>query len=168
MSELSPKQLAFCREYCIDRNATQAAIRAGYSERSAHVQGTRALTNVNVKSEIERLTNKHSEKTDITAERVLTELFRLASVDPRGAFDETGGLLPIKDMPEDVRRAISGINFDDMGNIKSIKFWDKNSSLDKLGKHLKLFTDRIELDASDALADRLAQAMKRASDVQEK
>lgn len=74
MAELKGKQAAFVREYLIDLNATQAAIRAGYSERTANEQGARLLANVSIRAEIEKGQQKREKKTGITAERVLKEL----------------------------------------------------------------------------------------------
>ena len=72
--ELTPKQAAFVREYLIDLNATQAAIRAGYSEKTAQEQSARLLSNVIISAEVNRLKQKREAKTEITAEWVLTTI----------------------------------------------------------------------------------------------
>lgn len=72
MRELTGKQQRFVAEYLIDLNATQAAIRAGYSAKVAHVNGPRMLTNASVSSAIQEAMNKRSEKTSITSEYVIT------------------------------------------------------------------------------------------------
>lgn len=74
MSSLSPKQLQFCKEYLIDLNATQAAIRAGYSINAAKEQGSRLLTYANIQEKIQELKQLRSERTEITADMVLKEL----------------------------------------------------------------------------------------------
>jgi phage terminase small subunit len=167
------KRTRFVDEYLVDLNATQAAIRAGYSPKTAKQQGSRLLTYADVSAAIAAKASARSQRTGITADFVLGELYRLASVDIAGAFDEHGTLLPIHQIPEDVRRAISAIEVDEIvakvgntpmviGHTKKVKFWDKRGSLQDLGRHLKLFVDRVEHDVTDALADRLAAARKRA------
>jgi len=74
IEKLSSKKQLFCREYMLDLNATQAAIRAGYSKKTARQQGQRLLTNVDIKREIKMMTNEKQEKLDIKAEDVLNEL----------------------------------------------------------------------------------------------
>lgn len=80
MQELQPKQKRFCEEYVIDLNATQAAIRAGYSQRSAKEIAARLLTKDNVQIEVQMLMDKISEKTAITAATVLKRINRIADV----------------------------------------------------------------------------------------
>ena len=79
---LNPKQKMFAREYIIDMNATQAAIRAGYSEKTAYSQGQRLLKNVEVQAEIQKCMQKRAERTDITADDVLKRWAELAQADP--------------------------------------------------------------------------------------
>lgn len=146
--DLTPRQRAFCREYIVDLNATQAAIRAGYAEPSAKEQASRLLTNDNISSEVQRLMNERAERVEVTADMVLRELIGIATVDLSEAFDEFGALKPIKDIPKNVRKAIAGIETlqigDGAGQLKKVRFWDKNKSLEMLGRHLKLFVDKIE------------------------
>jgi len=144
-------QARFCEEYVIDLNATQAAGRAGYSKRSAQHLGYQLLQNPLVTKRLAELVGDRTERTQITADVVLGELLRLARVDPLDVFDEHGGLLPVKDMPEDVRRAISSIEVTsntmrggDTVLTHKIKFWPKNNALQLLGQHLRLFADVVE------------------------
>ena len=152
---LGPKQARFVEEYLKDLNATQAAERAGYSAKTAASQGGRLLHNVEVSKAIEDGCAARAKRTGITADVILGELLRLARVDIREAYDATGHLLPIKQIPEDVARAISGIKVLDefegsgdervkIGEVREVKFHDKTRSLELLGKHLKLFTDKVE------------------------
>jgi phage terminase small subunit len=172
---LTPRQERFVEEYLIDLNATAAATRAGYSGKTAEQQGPRLLGNVGVRSAIEAAQRARSERVQVTADTVLRELLRLATVDIAGAFDEDGALLPIHDIPEDVRRAIAGIEVDEIkervggehtitGYTKKVKFWDKRGSLELLGKHLKLFTDRLEVVDKTPFAEKLRLARQRAAD----
>lgn len=73
---MTPKQVRFVQEYLIDLNATQAAIRAGYSERTAHAQGPRLLENVGVREAIAAAQQTHAERTGETVEKITDELNR--------------------------------------------------------------------------------------------
>ncbi len=85
--KLTPKQAKFVREYMIDLNATRAAIRAGYSKKTAHSSGPRLLENVDVKLAISKLTVKQVDKAELTVEKVLANIEEL-----RQAGYETGQL----------------------------------------------------------------------------
>ena len=82
MARLNDKQEQFCKEYIIDLNATQAAIRAGYSEKTAEAQASRLLTNVKVSNRIQELKQKRSERTEIKADDVLRYWHDIATADP--------------------------------------------------------------------------------------
>lgn len=92
MSDLTAKQALFVREYLIDLNATQAAIRAGYSKKTATVQGARLLTNANVKAAVAEASEKRADKLDLNAERVLQAIAEVAFGDIRKMFDDNGAL----------------------------------------------------------------------------
>lgn len=159
MPKLTAKQAAFVDEYLIDLNATQAAIRAGYSENTASETGYENLRKPQIAEAIKEAQDKRSERTEITQDMVVKELARIAFLDIRQAFDEEGKLLPIKDMPEDVARAIGGMDVVTTLNgsgedavlelLKKVKIIDKKGALELLGKHLKMFTDKHELTGKD-------------------
>lgn len=166
---LTDNQERFCQEYLKDLNATQAAIRAGYSEKlySAEVQGCRLLSNIKVKARINELMDARQKRTEITSDVVLQEILLLAKTDLSRAYDDNGKLLPIKEIPEDIRRAIAGVKvFEEfegfgkdrvkIGEVRELKLWDKPRALELLGKHLKLFTEKIEHSGSikfDSISD---------------
>lgn len=152
---MTPKQSAFCAEYLIDLNATQAAIRAGYSARTARSVGAENLTKPDIQAEVSRLIGERSKRVEVSADTVIAELLRLAMTDIGQAFNEDGSLKAIHKMPEDIRRAIAGVDVfeefegrgedrDQIGWTKKIRFWDKNKALEMLGRHLKMFTDKLE------------------------
>ncbi len=158
--KLPPNQARFVAEYLLDLNGTQAAIRAGYSPKTARQQGARLLTKAAVASAIQDGVAKRQVRLELSADRVLQELMRIAMVDLGGAYDDKGHLLPVKEMPEDVRRAIAGIKvfeeFDGygedrvkVGEVREVKFWPKVDALRDLGKHLKLFVERMEHTGKD-------------------
>lgn len=158
-SKLNDRQRQFVREYLIDFNATQAAIRAGYSPKAATAVASRLLTNANVSAAIEEGRQRLAEKTDITAERVLAELAKIAFLDVRKAFNADGSLKPIDELDDNTAAAIAGlevaaINEDGatIGSLKKIKLADKISALEKLGRNLNLFnTVTIKGDADNPL-----------------
>lgn len=170
MSEITPKQQMFAKEYLVDLNATQSAIRAGYSAKTAEAQGSRLLTNVKVQASIQELMDKRAAKYEITADRVLQEIAKLAFHDPRKFFDADGRIKPINEIDDDTAMALSGIETfhkvtgednDCMAVVTKIKTADKGANLERLGRHLKLFTDKVEHDVSEALATAIIAARGR-------
>ena len=81
MPKLTDKQKRFCEEYLIDLNATKAAIRAGYKEKTAYAQGQRLLKKVEAQEYLQELMDERSKRTEITADRVLQELAAIAFSD---------------------------------------------------------------------------------------
>lgn len=167
---LTAKQDRFCREYLADMNATQAAIRSGYSDKTAHVSGPRLLANVNVSKKIEALKAERAKSLDITAERVLKELARLAFGDPSEivSVGERGKVTikPTAQLTEDQRRTIASIS--EGPNGLKIKFADKLRALELVGKHIGLFEERIRIEGSKPLEDMTdAELEEIARDVQQ-
>lgn len=151
MSKLTDKQIMFVKEYLIDLNGTQAAIRAGYSEKTAQEQASRLLSNVIVAAAIQDAMGKRSERVEITADRVLQEIAKLAFANLQDFYDENGTLKDIHTLPRDVAVALSSskINLTESCAVQEIKLHDKKGSLELLGRHLKLFTDKTELTGKD-------------------
>jgi phage terminase small subunit len=150
---LTPKQALFVQEYLVDLNATQAAIRAGYSKRTAKSAGQRLLTNVDTAKAISKAQEKRSERTEIEQDRVLEEYAKLAFLDPRRFFDGYGTLIPIQELDADVAAAITGLEVKRSFNkhnetfdiLIKIKFADKKAALDSVARHLGMFVDRLEV-----------------------
>lgn len=147
---------AFIREYLVDKNASAAAKRAGYSEKTAYSAGQRLLKKKKIRDAIDVLIGQQAKRTEITADKVLEGISKIAFVDIRRAYDKRGCLKKASKLPEDVALAISGYDWKhDKVTFQRIR------ALELLGRHLKLFTDRLELDFSDRLAERLEAARKR-------
>lgn len=155
-AKLNEKQKRFAREYLIDLNATQAAIRAGYSKKTAAAQASRLLTNVNLQNLIAAGANKLQERTEITAERVLQEYAKIAFLDPRKLFNDDDSLKHINELDDDTSAAIAGLDIQDtyegfgderefVGNLKKIKLADKKGALDSIARHLGMFNDKLTL-----------------------
>jgi phage terminase small subunit len=143
---LNPKQQRFVAEYLKDLNATQAAIRAGYSEKTAKQIGSRLLTNVDVAEAIAKGQEKIAEKAGVTVEKIIDELAKLgfsnmedfASVGPDGS-----PALDCSKLNRNQWAAVNQIKVDDDGGV-TLKLYDKRAALVDLGKHLGMFTDKSE------------------------
>lgn len=148
---MRPKQQRFADEYLIDLNATQAAIRAGYSPRSAGVTGARLLKNARVRAYVDTRLAEMGRRTGVNQERILRELARIAFVNPpdvvsienatlkRGASkDDTAAIasVRVKRIPTDVGEGIE----------REIRFYDKNRALELLGKAFGMWVDRRQTD----------------------
>lgn len=150
-NKLTDKQECFCQEYLIDLNATQAAIRVDYSEKTATEQGSRLLTNVNVQERISELKKERSERIKIEVDRVLKEIARVAFADPRELYDEGGRLKDICELDDDTAAIVSGVDIQTTHyggqtekdvETKKIRMWNKIQALELAGRHLVLFTDK--------------------------
>ncbi len=113
MKKLNPKQERFIEEYLGNTkgNATQAAINAGYSAKTAQELSSRLLTNEAVQFKINERQKALREKAGITQERIVEEYARTAFLDPREFFDDDGKLIDIADLDEDTARALGGFEY---------------------------------------------------------
>lgn len=170
MAKLNDKQKQFCKEYLVDLNATQAAIRARYAEKTAYSQGQRLLKNVEVQEYIRELMQKREQRTEITADKVLEEYAKLGFSDVTdylqvvterilvGHDKETGEpisdisqfvlMKDTKDIPPEKLAAISEVKQHKDGSI-SFKLHDKRGALDSIARHLGMFAERVELTGKD-------------------
>ena len=128
------KMMRFAQEYVIDRNATQAAIRAGYSERSAYAQGTALLKKHEVLQEIDRLTQELSENAKLTAEQIVADLIEVKERCMQRA--------PV--MVRAGKEMVQAVD-DEGRNVWQFDAKGANKSLELLGKHLGMFVERREL-----------------------
>lgn len=165
---LNDKQKMFCHEYIVDMNGQAAAIRAGYTPKTAMVQASRLLTYAKVQREVARLIVERQNRVKVDADTVLKALLQIATSDISEVFDEANQLKNLKDIPEHVRKAISSVEVEKIGYdeefkyVTKVKFWDKNKALESLGRHLKLFTDKIEVSDSVDRAKKIKEARERA------
>ena len=152
--KLSPKQEAFCLEYLKDLNATQAAIRAGYSEDSARQIGSENLSKPAIEARLKQLLDERSERTKISADRVLNELAKLAFSDMRDFTRWSASGVELRnsdDLNDDDAACIAEVSETTTKEGGSVKFklHDKKAALELLGRHLKLFTDKHEHSGPD-------------------
>lgn len=144
MAKLTDKQELFAREYLKDLNGTRAAIRAGYSEKTANEQASRLLANVNVQKFVAELKSARVEQTGIDAAYVLRRLVEIDQMDVLDILLQNGELKPIKDWPKVWRTTLSGMDVVEMASadsaalLKKIKWPDKVKNLELLGKHVSV------------------------------
>lgn len=136
----------------MDLSATQAAIRAGYSSRTAHQIGYQLLKNPAVAAAVEAGRKSLTIQTGITRERVLKELAAVAISDIRKLYDENGNLRPVHQLDDDTAASIAGIETDELwdgsgedraqiGVTRKVKRFDKTKALEMLGRHFGLWKD---------------------------
>jgi phage terminase small subunit len=151
MAKLTAKQKKFVEEYLIDLNATQAAIRAGYSPDTAKEIGCENLTKPNIKTEIDKAMAERSRRTGISQDRVLRELAKIAFVNPGDVINLNQATVK-SDAKEEDLAAIASVKIKNIptedGEIteREIKLCDKLKALDLLGKHLGIYDKK---DAED-------------------
>lgn len=150
---MTKKQKRFVQEYLIDLNATQAAIRAGYSPDTAGSIGNENLKKPEIKAAIDKAEAERSKRTGINQDRVLQEIAKLAFLNPTDVVDM------------DEATVKGGANRDDTACIASVKVkniptsdgliterevktYDKLKALELLGKHLGMFTDKMKLEGA--------------------
>lgn len=147
------RQDLFVEEYLIDLNATQAAIRAGYSVKTANEQGSRLLANVSVQSKIARKMAERSKRTGINQDRVVLELARIAFVNPKDLIDPFDASIRSGATDDDLA-CIQSIKVKTMEGEKGssiereVKLNDKMKALELLGKHLGMWNDKIDVNVA--------------------
>ena len=144
---MTQKQKRFIEEYLIDLNATQAAIRAGYSPDTAQQTGSENLSKPVIRAQIDRAMAERSKRTGVNAERVVQELAKIAFVNAAEVIDPKTATVKEDALPEDTAaiQAVKVKTFGEDGLEREIKMADKLKALELLGKHLGMFKDRIEL-----------------------
>ncbi len=153
---LTPLQAAFVQHYIIEKNASEAARKAGYSEKVAGQQGHENLKKPEIRAAIDEKFRQLNERLDFRADRVLLELARMVDVDIALAYDEQGNLKPIKDIPIDVRRCIESIEtVQELGppgpdgqptmvEVRKVKFVSRKSAVELAMKHFGQLKERVE------------------------
>lgn len=181
MVKLTDKQEMFCREYLIDLNATQAAIRAGYSKKTAYSAGQRLLKNVEVQKRVSELKSTRIEETKIDANYVLNRLVEIDQMDALDILNEDGSLKPISMWPKVWRTYLSGFDLSELwegtgedrqqiGFLKKVKWPDKVKNLELLGKHIEVqaFKEKYDHSSSDGTMSPTAEGRdKRKARIQE-
>lgn len=147
---MTKKQKRFVEEYLIDLNATQAAIRAGYSPDSAKEIGSENLTKPDIAKAVDQAIAERSRRTGVNADRVVRELAKIAFVNAGEVVDLDTALLMDK-ISDDDMAAIQSVKvktFGEDGVEREVKLADKLKALELLGKHLGLFKDKVEINGN--------------------
>jgi len=159
-ADLTPKQAAFVQEYLLDLNATQAAIRAGYSAKTADVAGPRLLGNVRIAGEVQAALEARAERTQITADRVLAELAAIAFSDLRDVATwgaDSLALIDSSELTEDAAHALREVvaittqTEHGTSTRLGVKSHDKLKALDMIGKHLGMFREKLDIHHTGGL-----------------
>ena len=153
MAKLTAKHQRFVEDYLIDLNATQAAIRAGYKKTEyTDTNANKLLENTRIREAIDKAMAERSKRTGINQNRVIQELARIAFVNPQNVINAEDGSVR-EDATEDDLACIQAVKVKTMSGDKGcseereVRLNDKMKALELLGKHLGMFTDKVELDA---------------------
>lgn len=163
---MTKKQKRFIEEYLIDLNATQAAIRAGYSPDTAKAIGCENLTKPDIRAHIDRAMAERSKRTGVNADRVVQELAKIAFVNATEVIDPKTATVREDALPEDTAaiQSVKVKTFGEDGLEREIKMADKLKALEMLGRHLGMFKDKLELsgglDTEKTKLDDLLQQMR--------
>lgn len=150
---MNARQARFVAEYLVDLNATQAALRAGYSPNTAAKIGSENLQKPDIKRAIAEKQAESLADTGLSAKRVLEEYRRLAFQDIRGFFRDDGTLKPLSEWTEDQGSAVASMEViiknaeagdGHMDRVHKFKLWDKTRALESLAKHFGLLVDKME------------------------
>ena len=164
MARMTAKQKRFCDEYLIDLNATQAAIRAGYSARTANEQGARLLANVSVQEYIARKMAERSRRTGVNQDRVVLELAKIAFVKMTDVVNSNGEIKA--DASPDDLSCIESIKYKESDNEfggsveREVKIGSKLKALELLGKHLGMWNDKLDVNVTNPIVISGADALE--------
>ncbi|WP_421526760.1 terminase small subunit [Pseudomonas brenneri] len=173
---LTAKQQAFVLEYLVDLNASQAAIRAGYSKKTAGQIGDENLKKPQIAQAIREAKNSRNERVQINADYVLNRLVEIDQLDVLDILRDDMSFKPLSEWPKGWRQYLVGFDIAEMfegqgedrsmvGLMKKIKWPDKVKNLELLGKHVNVnaFRDQVAVNVTHTLSERMAKARERAS-----
>jgi len=173
---LTQKQGLFVDEYLIDLNATQAAIRAGYSKKTAGQIGDENLKKPQIAQAINEAIASRNKRAQIDADYVLRRLVEIDQLDVLDILRDDMSFKPLSEWPKGWRQYLVGFDIAEMfegagddrsmvGLMKKIKWPDKVKNLELLGKHVAVsaFREQVEVNVTHTLSERMAKARERAS-----
>lgn len=154
--KLTPKQELFCKEYIIDLNATRAAIASGYSEKTANRIGPENLSKLVIQEYIQELTKEREKRTEITGDMVIKELAKIAFIQESDFYNSDGSAKLPHELTDEQRSALKSYSVksikvakDEYEDIPIFVAHDKVKTLELLGKHFSLFTEKVEHSGPD-------------------
>jgi len=148
-SRFTEKQRLFCREFIVDLNMKQAAIRAGYSKKSADIIGSENMAKPSIRAEVARLLAARNERVEVDADYVLQRFVEIDTMDINDILGPDGEVLPIPSWPRVWRQSVSGVDIEELigghgdarsriGLLKKIKWPDKMKALELMGRHVNV------------------------------
>ena len=160
MSKLSAKHDRFCREYVKDLNATQAYIRAGYSEKGASKNSSRLMANDGIKPRVRELQDEINKSLHLSASETIRNVSLMANFDIGDYYNDDFSLKPLQEMSREVRTSIVGVEMTSIQIAKNVynevmtyKLADKSKSNDMMMKHHALYTAKVEVSGELNLSD---------------
>ena len=157
--KLTPKQQRFVEEYLLDLNGKQAAIRAGYSAKTAEMQASRLLSYAKVSQAVSEAKSKRAERTKVNADWLLTRFAEESDADLADLYDEHGGLKSIHEWPLVWRKGlVAGIDVEEIreqgavvGFVRKVKLADRTKIKELIGRHIDVaaFKDKVDHTSSD-------------------
>lgn len=167
-ARLTDKQKRFVAEYLVDLNATAAAIRAGYSKKTAEVIGYENLRKPQIEAAINQAIQEREKRTEITQDMVFRETAKLAFFDIRKMFGKNGKPLNISELDADTAAALVGLDVQDVsdnngnyvGYVKKYKMADKLKALELLGKHLGTWEPKDDGPKDEVEEDDLSRSLR--------
>jgi phage terminase small subunit len=174
---LNEQQERFAHEYVVDLNATQAAIRAGYSPKTAASQGERLLRNVEIRQIVEKSQAERLAAVKLTAETTLEAIRRPLAADVRKLFTEKGNVKPLQELSDEEAALIGGFEVI-LKNAKAgdgvtdevlkLRLVDRSRYVEMAAKHFSLLTEKLDVNVNVNIVDRLAAGRKRVADAKRK
>lgn len=161
MKKVTPKQARFVEEYLKDLDATAAAIRAGYSARSAKQHAHDLLSKPHIQAAVAAAQAARSKRTEIDQDYVLARMVEIDQMDVLDIMTDDMSLKPVSEWPRVWRQYLSGFDLAEMfegrgderemvGILKKIKWPDKTKNLELLGRHLGMFRDKLDVTVTEA------------------
>ena len=166
MAKLTEKQKRFVEEYLVDLNATQAAIRAGYSPKTARQIGEENLSKPDISDAVQKAIAERARRTGVSQDRIVQELAKIAFADMRN-FARWGkygvSLINCDELTPEDSACIAELSETTTENGGSVRFklHDKKGALELLGRHLGMFKDKVEVEIKGGIAERLKRARER-------
>jgi len=157
---LTPKERVFVDEWLVDMNGTRAAIAAGYAPKHAKRTAHEVMQRPQVLAAIQAAQQARAKRTEITADRVLIELGRVAFFDPRKLLNADGSPKPINELDDDTAAALAGLDIAEewegagkdrkfVGYTRKVRIVDKNGALGLAMRHLGMLRDRTEITGKE-------------------
>ena len=150
---LPPRQVQFVAEYVVDFNGAQAAMRAGYSKRTARIKASQLLARLEIKEAVAAQTQQKADQRDLEADAVVERLSQIAFGDIRQLFDETGRLKKVTELSRETAALIASVGVNRSGTTQ-VKLVSRLRALELLMRHLGLLQPAASLPGAEVACDR--------------